>query len=117
MKMPKALKTKWVKALRSGKYKQGKYELYIPREGKAPPRFCCLGVLEHCAMNGKVESLDNGEHVEFKALPSAAFYKKFGITKVHSGMFNERAATRMNDTYEYTFDQIADEIEKYVETY
>lgn len=34
------LKTKWVEALRSGKYKQGKYWLRSSKD-----EFCCLGVL------------------------------------------------------------------------
>lgn len=37
--MKKELKRKWVKALLSGKYKQGKY--WLRNEGK----YCCLGVL------------------------------------------------------------------------
>jgi hypothetical protein len=37
--MNKKVKTKWLEALRSGKYKQGKARL--KREGK----YCCLGVL------------------------------------------------------------------------
>lgn len=38
--MDKKLKAKWVKALRSGKYKQGKGVLRT-----ADNKFCCLGVL------------------------------------------------------------------------
>lgn len=39
MKMDKKLKTKWLKALRSGKYRQGGCYL---KNGR---KFCCLGVL------------------------------------------------------------------------
>ena len=39
-KLPKAFKTKWIKALRSGKYKQGRLRLYNPKEDT----YCCLGV-------------------------------------------------------------------------
>lgn len=38
--MDKKLKTKWLKALRSGKYKQGKGVLRT-----ADNKFCCMGVL------------------------------------------------------------------------
>ena len=38
--MTKEQATKWVKALRSGKYKQGKSFLYSPND-----TYCCLGVL------------------------------------------------------------------------
>lgn len=42
--MKAKLKAKWVEALRSGKYEQGKY--YLSDGGK----FCCLGVL--CDVRG-----------------------------------------------------------------
>ncbi len=43
--MNKAIKTKWLKALRSGKYKQAKGALCpIDEKGKIKG-FCCLGVL------------------------------------------------------------------------
>ncbi len=38
-RMNKRIKTLWIKALRSGKYKQGKSKLHHAG------RFCCLGVL------------------------------------------------------------------------
>ncbi len=34
--------TKWVEALRSGKFKQGKFKLRSEND-----RFCCLGIYEH----------------------------------------------------------------------
>ena len=51
-KLPKAKKTKWVKALRSGKYTQGKKKLKRVMGSDIPgfynklakPEFCCLGV-------------------------------------------------------------------------
>lgn len=46
-KMDKKLKTKWVKALRSRKYKQGGNYLCQRREGKDV--YCCLGVLAEVA--------------------------------------------------------------------
>ena len=39
-KMDKELKTLWVEALRSGKYKQGRGRLFSPEWGT----YCCLGV-------------------------------------------------------------------------
>lgn len=41
--MDKKLKTKWLKALRSGKYAQGDSFLKL-RDGKVT-KYCCLGVL------------------------------------------------------------------------
>ena len=46
--MDKALKAKWLEALRSGRYKQGKFRLRNNRD-----EFCCLGVL--CDISGEGE--------------------------------------------------------------
>jgi hypothetical protein len=43
--MDKELKTKWVKALRSGRYKQGRTQLHNPKNNT----YCCLGVLADVA--------------------------------------------------------------------
>jgi hypothetical protein len=47
IRLPKTIKTRWLKALRSGKYKQGPGYL---KQGYAdypddPEKYCCLGVL------------------------------------------------------------------------
>lgn len=47
--MDKELKTKWVKALRSGDFAQGDGVLYNDNRGT----FCCLGVLHVCAGRSK----------------------------------------------------------------
>lgn len=46
--LPKELKAKWVKALRSGEYKQGHGSL-CRRADDGSYSFCCLGVLEDVA--------------------------------------------------------------------
>jgi hypothetical protein len=48
MKMNPKYKTRWIKALRSGKYKQGVGALKT-ESGK----YCCLGVLSYCVDNNK----------------------------------------------------------------
>lgn len=54
----KKLLQEWVKALRSGKYLQGKGKLYkIDRKGKE--RYCCLGVLGQIAGMRKSELENN----------------------------------------------------------
>ena len=45
---------KWLEALRSGEYEQGKGFL------KTEDGYCCLGVLQHC-LSGEVERDDRGE--------------------------------------------------------
>jgi len=65
IEMPKKLLRKWLKALRSGKYKQGKGKLY--GEG----RYCCLGVLQKVA---------DGETEQGKAMPSINWLKEHGVS-------------------------------------
>lgn len=43
--MVKSIRDKWIKALKSGKYKQGKERLYIPKTKHNKRAYCCLGVL------------------------------------------------------------------------
>lgn len=53
-KLPEDFKAKWVAALRSGEYKQGKNTLISINEDKGNT-YCCLGVA--CAIKGIAESL------------------------------------------------------------
>lgn len=92
MKMPIELKTKWVKALRSGKYKQGRGRLYDP-DTKS---FCCLGVLEHICLNGNVEKYHQDD-APFRTLPSLEFYKSFGMGDYDDVVTDERALAALND--------------------
>jgi hypothetical protein len=115
--MPAELKTQWVEALRSGKYKQGTGGLYDPYL----KTFCCLGVLEHCAMDGNVEIIVGGNYTShktrYKAMPSFEFYKEYGINFPLFEETGHTAATRladMNDVAEMDFHSIADWIEKNV---
>ena len=47
-KLPKVFKRKWIAALRSGEYKQGKEELCRVNENKVET-YCCLGVAARVA--------------------------------------------------------------------
>lgn len=51
--MEASLKAKWIEALRSGKYKQGRFALRTKSDD-----FCCLGVL--CDVSGISEWEENG---------------------------------------------------------
>ncbi len=53
-KKQKAVVSRWVKALRSGKYKQGKQ--FLHRKSRKQERYCCLGVLCELAVHAKVIS-------------------------------------------------------------
>jgi hypothetical protein len=50
---------KWVKALRSGKYRKIESELYTPEDEKGKEAFCALGVAAHLA--GVEKELLDGE--------------------------------------------------------
>jgi hypothetical protein len=54
-KKQKAVVSRWVKALRSGEYKQGKEWLH-QKNDRGQDRFCCLGVLCDLAVKAKVIS-------------------------------------------------------------
>ena len=52
-KKQKAVVSKWVEALRSGDYKQGKEWLH-QKNDKGQDRYCCLGVLCDLAVKAKI---------------------------------------------------------------
>lgn len=89
--MEAELKSKWVEALRSGKYEQGRASL------RSGGKYCCLGVL--CAVAGLEISTD-GENVDGGYGP---------ITEL-----GVRTDTLwwMNDQEKKSFTEIADYIEK-----
>ena len=68
--MDKALKAKWLEALRSGRYKQGRYRLRNNGD-----EFCCLGVL--CDISG---------HGEWEHLPGKGYTYKRGEEDDDSGL-------------------------------
>jgi len=64
--MKREWKTKWVKALTSGKYKQGDGNL------KHNERFCCLGVLRE--LGPKEQRTQVCENIEYLTGPQLAIY-------------------------------------------
>lgn len=97
--MKKEIADRWVAALRSGKYKQGKGELH----DKVNNTYCCLGVL--CEIEGIKSSLDY--LIESKENPLIS----------DSGYIQslDYPLSTLNDGYEsdesLTFDEIADVIQ------
>lgn len=119
MKMPKAIKRKWLRALRSGTYKQAKHRLYDHQTAG----FCCLGVLQHCVSGGMVEMEEEVEGSEDEAFscPSTEWYDKQGIELQHNyesyhSDDQETKLMRMNDSGKKSFKFIADWIEKNIQT-
>jgi hypothetical protein len=102
--MNKAAKKRWVEALRSGEYKQGKNKLH-----SKGGRFCCLGVLCDIEIDGnwvydsssECYSIMDGEKHEFP----------FDIRKKYLTYDQQCKLISMNDTGD-NFDKIADWIEE-----
>ena len=116
--MKPEIKQKWVEALRSGEYSQGKLSLY---DGT---NYCCLGVLCNLYMNEKNETWYylTGEicsdsyycNGESELLPEyvmdwAELNRQDPLVNENSLHFNSLVG--LNDTLNYTFAQIADVIE------
>jgi hypothetical protein len=112
--MNQEIKQKWVEALRSKKYKQGRGVL------RRKDTYCCLGVL--CDLNEKVEwkFLASTRLIEEQYIPSISPDNAFGdffipieisewaeLSDVSSEVLVE-----LNDDKFYSFEQIADYIEE-----
>jgi hypothetical protein len=116
--MPKETKDKWLAALRSGEYKQGKGSLFVEHENS----YCCMGVLQHC-LTGDVERSELGYAL---ACPTGAWLNEHNITFMLNGYKDSvpsfvlegayTNAIKMNDSYiNKTFLEIADAIEDQIE--
>jgi hypothetical protein len=97
--------TKWLEALRSGKYKQGRGQLVL---GDA---YCCLGVL--CEVAG-AKRVDNGFEVPFQG------YRQHHTTTISNYLFGELTGLPLNtnqdcmvwnDGQKLSFPEIADKLE------
>lgn len=99
---------KWVKALRSGKYKQGIFRLQSEDD-----RYCCLGVAckEFIGKKARVDSfgLLAGGIITNISQPNAPGW----LTALNDNFFlkSGRQITGLNDSGELTFDELADCLE------
>lgn len=120
--MDKRIKRLWVKALRSGDYKQGngRLQMYL---NNMPDRYCCLGVLcDLAAKEGIVKSAVSNDLVRYGGGTNPfdypeAYYLPIEVSE-WSGVNREgrygsagRSLAVMNDEGK-SFDEIADAIEK-----
>ena len=127
-KLRSKIKKAWIKALRSGEYKQCKRKL----KDSATGSYCCLGVLAE--VTAKIEETDYDRYRDGanSSLPNwllieAVFREKH---LYRSGVFDDpwhvkvreekngetpgqTSLYQLNDGYGYTFDEIADVIERY----
>lgn len=113
--MPKKSLAKWLKALRSGAYKQGNGTL----ANVTLTKFCCLGVLQHC-LTGEVERLERGGARErIAVLPTLGWLLEHRISFRWRGNQGLNpwlpllgcTASYANDQMKAPFTQIADAIE------
>lgn len=95
------LKAKWLEALRSGRYQQGKTCL---RAGDA---FCCLGVLCDVSEQGK---WTDGDSTRYFTVTDQGAYCLFPPTG-WLGREMSNAIVNMNDEQGKTFNEIADWLE------
>lgn len=124
-KMNPEVKEKWLAALRSGNYAQGKGVL---REGDG---FCCLGVLCDVAINEGVlspwtqnsitrswkcgdDNSDEGYAITPRAVQTWARIDETGTFREDHTDENPGCLTMLNDFAGYNFAQIADVIEEYL---
>lgn len=105
VRLPKRLKSKWVKALRSGEYKQGNN--YLEQDNK----FCCLGVL--CKVTNPSIELNTAQYIGDRGMDTT------GIPKILQGEAYEQLSNPivyklvlLNDDKNYSFKQIASYIER-----
>lgn len=96
--MKPELKQKWIKALRSGKYQQGRYKLYSRKQ--YGEYYCCLGVLRHIN--------DPSDERMGKGVLTIKQLEEFDLS-----ISAQEKLARMNDNG-YSFNQIADFIEENV---
>lgn len=113
VRLPKRFKAKWLKALRSGDYKQGKSALH----NKTDNTYCCLGVAAVVCGHKPEELITKGLFVEGHFDTIALNNLK--VPKLLIG-YNDSTnpivtkLTRMNDSGKHSFKSIAAYIERYL---
>jgi hypothetical protein len=103
MKLNKELMTRWIKALESGKYRQGR-EMLKQHDDSGHVRYCCLGVLQRIEPR-----LEVGEGEDEELLNPTPVRKILGCN------LDQEFLSRMNDGHEgepWNFKQIAQHLRK-----
>ena len=113
------VKAQWVKALRSGKFEQGRF--CLRREGA----YCCLGVLcelyrqEHEDEVVWIDDMRRGSSVFGLENPGTTLLPRevqnwAGLSSRNPRFGSEHSAVCYNDERCFSFDQIADLIEEHL---
>lgn len=107
--MNKKVKEKWIKALRSGKYKQTRMGVLRTKRNA----FCCLGVLCDVVDPKSWQKKDSNayddhySHQGHDTWPTNSITGKLGITPD-----TVITLVKLNDDAHYSFNKIADWVEK-----
>lgn len=110
--MKKEIADAWVKALRSGEYEQGYKCLYQNNT------YCCLGVLCDLAEKEKIckKASDYRDRVYFDeerlCLPESVIEWSGMLSRSGERAEFEESLADLNDSQEYSFEEIANIIEK-----
>lgn len=102
--MSKILKKKWLNALRSGKFKQGR-AILRNKNGE----YCCLGVL--CAIRGDWRPIEDGEGV-----PRTDYNNDEPLSYCGLRPVDIKTLVNLNDSKQYSFKMIAAWISKNIKT-
>ena len=108
-RLPKEFKDRWLEALRSGKYRQGK--VFFHADGEECDEYCVLGIAGLIAGYTKEELNGYATYGKKSCKPKKDLPKELiGFNALVSNL------TVMND-HGYTFIFLADYIERNVQTY
>jgi hypothetical protein len=105
--MKSNLKDKWVSALRSGDYRQGRGHLK-QKDSDKQVCYCCLGVLAEIAEPGELIPVGWG----FRFRGNSGIYLKDEKKFLYLPEKDQRALSNMNDIKKASFFEIANWIEK-----
>ncbi len=108
------LQTKWLEALKSGKYQHGR-GLLCKINSKGKMEYCCLGVL--CEIMGVEKTMDD-HFIQYElhnaSLPPG-IAKQVGLRSEHGDIANPSIhgdLTKVNDNSRYGFQPVIDIMEK-----
>ncbi len=113
IRLPKRFKDRWIKALRSGKYIQGRNKLL--RKELYNNTYCCLGVAGAiCGINEEVLVENSMLHDKFMKDVPKILSSNNNLTTDSDGNDLAEKLAQMNDSGKWSFNRIASYIEKYL---
>jgi hypothetical protein len=110
----KTIIKKWVAALKSGDYLQGRGKLHYKgrKDGKTVDKFCCLGVLCDLAVKAKIIPEPTSEYSKTFYYSGERFELPISVQRwagvSSDGRFDGGDLINLNDSKKKTFEQIAD---------